>query len=129
MDTLVCTIHCTVGYTLDNDISQLLCGSSSTMHKRVQDNSKTPPLDNRQVDSLQLTKLRTIKDESVFDNDEYWRVMHNNMVTTIRKDSVTFHIHKTTSNTIGMMGRMNTKLPTPTQFDGRSPQFNEWAGE
>eukprot|EP00971_Amphidinium_carterae_P190477 3780263-Amphidinium_carterae.2 len=45
------------------------------------------------------------------------------------KDFVTFHIHKTTSNTIGMMGRMNIKLPTPTQFDGRFPQFNEWAGE
>eukprot|EP00971_Amphidinium_carterae_P232070 4605559-Amphidinium_carterae.1 len=28
-----------------------------------------------------------------------------------------------------MMGRMNTKLPTPTQFDGKNPQFNEWAGE
>eukprot|EP00971_Amphidinium_carterae_P146773 2908808-Amphidinium_carterae.2 len=24
---------------------------------------------------------------------------------------------------------MNIKLPSPTQFDGRYPQFNEWAGE
>eukprot|EP00971_Amphidinium_carterae_P215146 4270273-Amphidinium_carterae.1 len=24
---------------------------------------------------------------------------------------------------------MNIKLPTPTQYDGKSPQFNEWAGE
>eukprot|EP00971_Amphidinium_carterae_P257191 5105949-Amphidinium_carterae.2 len=30
--------------------------------------------------------------------------------------------------TIAMM-KMNIKLPTPTQYDGKSPQFNEWAGE
>eukprot|EP00971_Amphidinium_carterae_P345386 6486315-Amphidinium_carterae.1 len=24
---------------------------------------------------------------------------------------------------------MNIKLPAPTQFDGKNPQFNEWAGE
>eukprot|EP00971_Amphidinium_carterae_P094102 1862349-Amphidinium_carterae.1 len=24
---------------------------------------------------------------------------------------------------------MNIKLPTPTQYDGKTPQFNEWAGE
>eukprot|EP00971_Amphidinium_carterae_P156894 3110278-Amphidinium_carterae.1 len=24
---------------------------------------------------------------------------------------------------------MNIKLPTPTQFDGKSPQVTEWAGE
>eukprot|EP00971_Amphidinium_carterae_P230264 4569841-Amphidinium_carterae.1 len=30
--------------------------------------------------------------------------------------------------TIGMM-KMNIKLPTPTQYDGKSPCFNEWAGE
>eukprot|EP00971_Amphidinium_carterae_P249994 4962636-Amphidinium_carterae.2 len=38
------------------------------------------------------------------------------MATTIRKDSVTLHIHKTTNNTIAMMGKMNFKRPTPTQF-------------
>eukprot|EP00971_Amphidinium_carterae_P309850 6157306-Amphidinium_carterae.3 len=31
--------------------------------------------------------------------------------------------------TIGMMQKMNIKLPPPTQFDGRYPQFYEWAGE
>eukprot|EP00971_Amphidinium_carterae_P241342 4792126-Amphidinium_carterae.2 len=55
--------------------------------------------------------------------------MHNNMVTKIRKDLVTLHIHKTTNNTIGMMGKIKINLPTPTQFYGRSPQSNEWAGE
>eukprot|EP00971_Amphidinium_carterae_P079460 1572320-Amphidinium_carterae.1 len=25
--------------------------------------------------------------------------------------------------------RMNLKLPTPTQYDGKSPQFNDWAAE
>eukprot|EP00971_Amphidinium_carterae_P287626 5709728-Amphidinium_carterae.1 len=28
-----------------------------------------------------------------------------------------------------MMQKMNIKLPSPTQFDRRYPQFNEWAGE
>eukprot|EP00971_Amphidinium_carterae_P173917 3447446-Amphidinium_carterae.1 len=27
------------------------------------------------------------------------------------------------------MGKMNIKPPTPTQFDGKNPRFNEWAGE
>eukprot|EP00971_Amphidinium_carterae_P348494 6490520-Amphidinium_carterae.4 len=34
--------------------------------------------------------------------------------------------------TIGMLKsflKMNIKLPTPTQYDGKSPQFKEWAGE
>eukprot|EP00971_Amphidinium_carterae_P280882 5576363-Amphidinium_carterae.1 len=35
---------------------------------------------------------------------------------------------KTNDETIGMI-KMNLKLPTPTQYDGKSPQFNEWAGE
>eukprot|EP00971_Amphidinium_carterae_P078027 1543834-Amphidinium_carterae.1 len=30
---------------------------------------------------------------------------------------------------MAMMGNMNIKLPMPTQFDGRNPQFNKWAGE
>eukprot|EP00971_Amphidinium_carterae_P310649 6172841-Amphidinium_carterae.1 len=30
--------------------------------------------------------------------------------------------------TIGMI-KMNLKLPTPTQYDKKSPQFNKWAGE
>eukprot|EP00971_Amphidinium_carterae_P079188 1566788-Amphidinium_carterae.1 len=32
-------------------------------------------------------------------------------------------------NTLGMMGKMNIKLPTPTQSERKKPQFNEWAGE
>eukprot|EP00971_Amphidinium_carterae_P005860 115856-Amphidinium_carterae.1 len=31
--------------------------------------------------------------------------------------------------TIGMMQKTNIKLPSPTKFDGRYPQFNEWSGE
>eukprot|EP00971_Amphidinium_carterae_P189435 3760424-Amphidinium_carterae.1 len=30
--------------------------------------------------------------------------------------------------TVGMM-KMNIKLPTPTQYDGKSPQFNEWSSQ
>eukprot|EP00971_Amphidinium_carterae_P191985 3809184-Amphidinium_carterae.2 len=58
----------------------------------------------------QSTELRTITDENVFDNDEYWRGTHDNMVTIVGKESVTFHIHKTTNNTMGIMGKMNIKL-------------------
>eukprot|EP00971_Amphidinium_carterae_P100736 1993008-Amphidinium_carterae.2 len=36
---------------------------------------------------------------------------------------------RTRDNTIGMTQKMNINLPTPTQFDGKNPQFNEWAGE
>eukprot|EP00971_Amphidinium_carterae_P143486 2842876-Amphidinium_carterae.1 len=38
-------------------------------------------------------------------------------------------IYRTENKTIGMMQKMNIKLPSPTQFDGRHPQFHEWAGE
>eukprot|EP00971_Amphidinium_carterae_P231370 4591620-Amphidinium_carterae.1 len=60
----------------------------------------------------------TMMEENIFDNDD-WHELNHNMVTTIRKDSVTFHLHKTTNNTIAMMGKMNIKLTTPTQFDGK----------
>eukprot|EP00971_Amphidinium_carterae_P214420 4255223-Amphidinium_carterae.1 len=30
--------------------------------------------------------------------------------------------------TVGMM-KMNIKLTTPTQYDGKTPHFNEWSGE
>eukprot|EP00971_Amphidinium_carterae_P164129 3253926-Amphidinium_carterae.1 len=30
--------------------------------------------------------------------------------------------------TIGML-KMNIKPPTPTQYGGKTPQFNEWAGK
>eukprot|EP00971_Amphidinium_carterae_P064611 1280263-Amphidinium_carterae.1 len=36
------------------------------------------------------------------------------------------HVHNTSENAIAMMGKMNIKLHTPTQFGGKNPQFNEW---
>eukprot|EP00971_Amphidinium_carterae_P017402 343001-Amphidinium_carterae.2 len=30
---------------------------------------------------------------------------------------------------IGMMQKINIKFSSPTQFDGRYPQLNEWSGE
>eukprot|EP00971_Amphidinium_carterae_P064478 1277265-Amphidinium_carterae.1 len=44
-------------------------------------------------------------------------------------NTVRLHVHMTDDNTIAMMGKMNIKLPTPTQFDGKNPQFNQWTGE
>eukprot|EP00971_Amphidinium_carterae_P240201 4769119-Amphidinium_carterae.1 len=41
----------------------------------------------------------------------------------------TLWVYETRDNTVGMMQKMNIKLPTPTQLDGRNPQFHEWAGE
>eukprot|EP00971_Amphidinium_carterae_P264948 5255718-Amphidinium_carterae.1 len=36
--------------------------------------------------------------------------------------------NKNNDETVGML-KMNLKLTTPTQYDGKSPQFNEWSGE
>eukprot|EP00971_Amphidinium_carterae_P278719 5533075-Amphidinium_carterae.3 len=44
------------------------------------------------------------------------------------KGPATLHIYND-NNTIGMLGKMSAKLPMPTQFDGRNPQFREWSGE
>eukprot|EP00971_Amphidinium_carterae_P233371 4631927-Amphidinium_carterae.1 len=38
----------------------------------------------------------------------------------------TLNIHKMDKGIIGMMQKMNINLPSPTQFDGRYPHFNEW---
>eukprot|EP00971_Amphidinium_carterae_P143110 2835508-Amphidinium_carterae.1 len=38
-------------------------------------------------------------------------------------------VYETKDKMIGMMQKVNIKLPTPTQFDGRHPHFYEWAGE
>eukprot|EP00971_Amphidinium_carterae_P330669 6463831-Amphidinium_carterae.5 len=63
-----------------------------------------------------------------FDNDDEY-ALSADMVTTLQEDSTTPHVHKTTNNTIAMIQKMNIKLPTPTQLDGKHPQFNEWARE
>eukprot|EP00971_Amphidinium_carterae_P258764 5135721-Amphidinium_carterae.1 len=56
-----------------------------------------------------LLRPKTIyNDENIVDNDEDWHELSYNIVTTFRKDSVTLHINKTTNDTIGMMGKMNT---------------------
>eukprot|EP00971_Amphidinium_carterae_P004876 97569-Amphidinium_carterae.1 len=33
------------------------------------------------------------------------------------------HVYDDTDNTVRMLGKMSAKLPMPTQFDGRNPQF------
>eukprot|EP00971_Amphidinium_carterae_P066639 1319720-Amphidinium_carterae.1 len=40
----------------------------------------------------------------------------------------TLHIYND-NNAIGMLGKMSVKLPMPTQFDGRNPQFREAPSE
>eukprot|EP00971_Amphidinium_carterae_P132875 2631243-Amphidinium_carterae.1 len=69
---------------------------------------------------------------NIVDNDEY---MQGSIPTS--------WVYNTKNNTIGMMQKMNIKLltptsascqhnpkkNTPTQFDGKNPQFYEWAGD
>eukprot|EP00971_Amphidinium_carterae_P148663 2947605-Amphidinium_carterae.2 len=59
-------------------------------------------------------------DDNIYDNDDECE-FDNNTVTTIRQNLITLHMHKTTNNTITKMQRMNIKLPTPAQLDGRTP--------
>eukprot|EP00971_Amphidinium_carterae_P232121 4606404-Amphidinium_carterae.1 len=58
----------------------------------------------------------TIIEENIFDNDDK---------NGLNNNTVRLHVHKTNDNTVAMMGKMSIKLPTPTQFDGKNPQFNE----
>eukprot|EP00971_Amphidinium_carterae_P127083 2517709-Amphidinium_carterae.1 len=39
----------------------------------------------------------------------------------------TLNIYRMEEGTVFMLGKMNIKLPSPTQFDGRYPQSNEWS--
>eukprot|EP00971_Amphidinium_carterae_P023830 469794-Amphidinium_carterae.1 len=59
-------------------------------------------------------------DENKDNNDEY---------DEEQEDMQTLNIYKMENRTIGMMQKMNIKFPSRTQFDGRYPQFYEWAGE
>eukprot|EP00971_Amphidinium_carterae_P131816 2610912-Amphidinium_carterae.4 len=45
------------------------------------------------------------------------------------EDRQTMNIYEMEEGTIFMLGKMNIKLPSPTQFDGHYPRFNECAGE
>eukprot|EP00971_Amphidinium_carterae_P348634 6490601-Amphidinium_carterae.2 len=40
-----------------------------------------------------------------------------------------YEIMEMEKGTLSTMGKMNIELPSPTQFDGCYPQFNEWSGE
>eukprot|EP00971_Amphidinium_carterae_P053069 1045230-Amphidinium_carterae.1 len=66
-----------------------------------------------------LTKGETSIEDSIL----------NNKKETEENNTVILHVHMIDNNTIGMMGKMNIKLPAPTQFDGNNPQFKKWAGE
>eukprot|EP00971_Amphidinium_carterae_P338424 6475745-Amphidinium_carterae.2 len=53
----------------------------------------------------------------------------NNENEIEENNTVTLHVHMIDDKTTGMMGKMHIKLPTPTQFDGKNPQFNKWDGK
>eukprot|EP00971_Amphidinium_carterae_P120354 2384759-Amphidinium_carterae.2 len=71
-------------------------------------------------------RIQTIaeRDETITEDNILDKENEDELSNTVR-----LHVHMTDDNTIAMMGKMNIKLPTPTQFDGKNPQFNEWAGE
>eukprot|EP00971_Amphidinium_carterae_P312377 6208689-Amphidinium_carterae.4 len=41
----------------------------------------------------------------------------------------TLGLHRDNDNAVGMLGRMNAKLPMHTELAGRKLQFREWSGE
>eukprot|EP00971_Amphidinium_carterae_P084760 1677464-Amphidinium_carterae.1 len=45
-------------------------------------------------------------------------------MTIMKKIKQAMNIYEMEEGTISMLGKMNIKLPSPTQFDGRYPQFN-----
>eukprot|EP00971_Amphidinium_carterae_P222675 4419275-Amphidinium_carterae.1 len=57
-------------------------------------------------------------------NEEMEETMENNEY----KQQTLRLCDETDEVTIAML-KMNIKLPTPTMYDGKSPQFNEWAKE
>eukprot|EP00971_Amphidinium_carterae_P313164 6223849-Amphidinium_carterae.2 len=46
-----------------------------------------------------------------------------------REEMQAMIIYNMENKAIGMMQKVNIKIPSPTQFDKRYPQFYEWAGE
>eukprot|EP00971_Amphidinium_carterae_P019416 382190-Amphidinium_carterae.2 len=66
------------------------------------------------VAELRLIRRETTIADNNFSNEN--KIEENN--------TVTLQVHVIDDNTVGMMGRMNIKLPTPTQLGGKSPQFN-----
>eukprot|EP00971_Amphidinium_carterae_P036117 709730-Amphidinium_carterae.2 len=89
------------------------------------------PLDSRQFslwtfDMVAELRFRTLaeRDETIMEDTILNKENEEELNNTVR-----LHVHMTDDNTIAMMGKMNIKLPMPTRFNGKNPQFNEWAGE
>eukprot|EP00971_Amphidinium_carterae_P148998 2954061-Amphidinium_carterae.2 len=104
-------------------MATLATGSSPHNGQSGQSNSH-PQFD--MVAKLRLTE----KGETIISEDKQSR--ENNLINENEIEDnniVTLHVHMMNDNTIAMMGKMNIKLPTPAHFDGKNPQFNEWAGE
>eukprot|EP00971_Amphidinium_carterae_P278726 5533192-Amphidinium_carterae.1 len=92
------------------------------------------------VAGLALTMRETTEERDIEENNEIERENEENLDTrynNVNKDNdeddineeemQTLNIYKMEKGTIGMMQKINIKLPSPTKFDGRYPQFNEWA--
>eukprot|EP00971_Amphidinium_carterae_P028907 568601-Amphidinium_carterae.1 len=69
--------------------------------------------------------------ETVDEYSEETREMHNEyrMIDDNENKYQTLRMYSECKDgTVGMM-KMNLKLPTPTHYDGKTPQFNEWSRE
>eukprot|EP00971_Amphidinium_carterae_P018574 366481-Amphidinium_carterae.1 len=61
--------------------------------------------------------------------DEYIEMEENKETEKDSEYDQTMRFCSETDEMTAHMIKMNIKLPNPTAFDGRNPQFNEWAEE
>eukprot|EP00971_Amphidinium_carterae_P238458 4733863-Amphidinium_carterae.1 len=91
----------------------------SNERERQQSGREIDENNEKEIEDKELENKKYI-DENKDNNDEY---------DEEQEEMQTLNTYRMENRTIGMMQKMNIKLPSPTQFDGRSPQFSEWAGE
>eukprot|EP00971_Amphidinium_carterae_P280717 5572963-Amphidinium_carterae.1 len=75
-----------------------------------------------------------LKEEREIDNEymtgsEYNEIEDNKETEKYSEYDQTMRFCSETDKITVHMIKMNIKLPNPTAFDGRNPQFNEWAEE
>eukprot|EP00971_Amphidinium_carterae_P005119 102160-Amphidinium_carterae.1 len=79
--------------------------------------------DNEDID--ELDNMEKSNKDKMYNEENVSNDMYDNDVEEMQ----TLNIYEMKEGAISMMGKMALKLPSPTQFDGCYPQFNEWSGE
>eukprot|EP00971_Amphidinium_carterae_P297986 5921169-Amphidinium_carterae.1 len=115
------------------------CACKNNVESRlcVMDNS-TSELDMVAEFALTMKKMTTereseedtvIEDEKEERENEMYNGQNNDVFDNNGEEMQTLSIYKMEEGTLSMMNKMNIKLPSPTQFECRYSQFNEWSGE